>query len=518
MVLLMLGSCASLNIPRDPYKELKFDPVVVKPANIKPFPKEQVPKPILEGYEDLIELYYVAWEQAWSHIKNDSYVDEGFSDDYIWIWDTAFMLHFCKYAPDLFPGIESFDNFYKPLYDGAKPVEKIHIVDNPPLFAWTELEYYKMTGDRERIKKLLLTDEYLQKHYEWLSSLTEPVHPTEVGSVVTCAIAEENGFRWEGGRSGMDNTPRGRIGKYTTKERVNHPELLWVDLIAQQTLSARAISALASEIGENELASKWESEAARLANIIQTHYWSESDGIYYDILNGSNAHVPVLTPASFWPMLAGIPTADQASQMISLLRDPNKLGGRVPWPSLSRDDANFNPITGDYWKGSLWLPLAYMGTKAIKEYGYHDLAREQSLAIVNHMRETYDNVLPQTIWECYHPDIPVPAYHGKSIVRADFCGWSALGPISMLIENIIGLHSVSEENDLPLVLWQYDATTSKVQGVKNFKFRGATANLLATAENGITMLKIVSDSEFILDFNGKRHEIKPGVNEEQVSQ
>ena len=53
-------------------------------------------------------------------------MDEGFDPDTIWIWDTCFMAHFSKYAPDLFPGVESFDNFYRPMYDAEPTSLKIH--------------------------------------------------------------------------------------------------------------------------------------------------------------------------------------------------------------------------------------------------------------------------------------------------------------------------------------------------------------------------------------------------------
>ena len=125
--------------------------------------KNYIPIPVDEKHAEYIDLYYKAWELAYEHIKyipdmpQNPYMDEAFCETQIWIWDTCFMSLFCKYAKEAFPGVESLKNFYDVLYENkslptvippknepdwteAKPGEpyeiKIHIADNPPLFAW----------------------------------------------------------------------------------------------------------------------------------------------------------------------------------------------------------------------------------------------------------------------------------------------------------------------------------------------------------------------------------------------
>ena len=79
----------------------------------KTFDKKQIPQPVFGQNPELVDLYWKAWEMAYDHIKvqkgipQSSYMDEALWDDTIWIWDTEFMVLFCKYAPKLFPGIES---------------------------------------------------------------------------------------------------------------------------------------------------------------------------------------------------------------------------------------------------------------------------------------------------------------------------------------------------------------------------------------------------------------------------
>lgn len=80
--------------------------------------KDRLPKPIYDADPRLVDFYYKAWEIAHTRIDEvpgipaPRYMDEAHRSDRIWIWDTCFMVHFCKYCPEEFPGIESLENFY----------------------------------------------------------------------------------------------------------------------------------------------------------------------------------------------------------------------------------------------------------------------------------------------------------------------------------------------------------------------------------------------------------------------
>ena len=127
--------------------------------------RRTLPEPVCERFPELIELYWKAWQLAWEHVRElpgmprTPYMDEGFSDVDIWIWDSCFMSLFCKYSPSgLFPGLNTLQNFYSILHDGGvlpeikmqnvspfspyKPGDivplQIQIAHNPPLFGWAE--------------------------------------------------------------------------------------------------------------------------------------------------------------------------------------------------------------------------------------------------------------------------------------------------------------------------------------------------------------------------------------------
>ncbi len=516
----------------------------MKPKNFdiaNPDWKQEIPVPVFEEKPEYLDLYWKAWDLARAHVKDipgmpqNPYMDEAFIETDIWIWDTCFMMFFCKYAANVFPGIETLNNFYQPLYEGRELPELvvpanfpewtglkegdrtrivIHIPDNPPLFAWAEYNYALLTGDLEHIRTLLMEKQYLQKHFAWLESLTAPILLQGSCRNVTCLIKREDGYFWEGGRSGMDNTPRGRSGeKAGAVHRPNHPKMLWVDAISQQALSALFISKCAKLIGEDALADTWMRKYEEFKAKINRLYWDSKDSMYYDIHEDTHEFMKCLTPASYWPLLACIPDADQVNGMLRYLRDPAKLGGKVPWTTVSRDDPDFNPENGQYWRGSLWLPTAYMGIKGLENYGHYDLANSCARRIIDHMSRTYRDFSPHTIWECYSPNKAEPACppEGKGLVRPDFCGWSALGPISLFLENVIGVSGVNAFTGT--VEWHLPPEIRGKIGIRNLSFGDTVTDLLY--ENGRCSIR--SNRPYTLKINGNAHSIPAGDSVLEIS-
>ena len=469
----------------------------------EPFNRDWVPQPIFEKEPGYVDLYWTAWEQAWDHVATQEdlpqspYMDEAFATSHVWIWDTAFMVLFCKYSPEKFPGVETLNNFYEAFHseqyaDGSFPLGIQH-PDNPPLFAWAEYGNYLFTGDDAHARTLLTDTQYLQRHFDWFNQLQPGWRfETQQGQSAEVTLApKELGYAWSGCSSGMDNTPRERYS-------------LWVDAIAQQGLSALAISRMAERIGEPAIAAEWQTKYEAIKNTVNTYYWDDEDGFYYDIAEDGSKHFKVKTPASYWPLLAEMASPEQAARMVEHLRDPETFGGIRPWVTVARNDRHYYGGDGDYWRGGIWLPTAYMGTKALEKYGYQAEADEAAENLLAHMYRTYHAVEPNTIWECYSPsrDYPVVRRNGH-IVRPDFCGWSALGPISMFIENVLGFHTVDAKHKR--IEWRLHQQNR--HGVNNFKFGDTVANILY---DGVGTVTVSSNAPFELVINGTAHAIPAG--------
>ncbi len=493
----------------------------------------QIPHPVCDDYPEFNELYDKAWELAHAHIRHidgmpqTPYMDEAFCDTQIWIWDTCFMSQFCKYAQGLFPGVESLKNFYEVLYDGKSlpriiPSERepdwtgavpgvesdiyIHIADNPPLFAWSEYENILFSANREHIRELLYEKQYLQKHYAWIEGLRATETPHGVFSE-TCLIREELGYRWEGGRSGMDNTPRGRKGLSTQNERPNNPNMLWLDAICQQALAAKNIAELFELLGDTASSADWRKHFEEKKKTVNSYYWDGKDKFYYDIDVNTHEFYKVQTAASFWPLLAGIAKDEQAEALVNTVLSPKRFGGDVPLLSLAKNDKDYHD-DGRYWRGGLWLPTAYMALKGISSYGYADVAREAAIKIISHMLKTYREFEPHTIWECYAPEYPAPATvaDNSEYARRDFCGWSALGPISMYIEFVLGFYKI--DGFSRRVEWRKPENCCGNIGIRNLSFGDVITDIVASGGE----CEVTSNKEYTLVINGSDYKIHAGFN------
>lgn len=496
--------------------------------------KASIPVPVYEEHGEYTELYNKAWELAFEHIKTidgmpqSPYMDEAFCETQIWIWDSCFMSLFCKYARDVFPGVETFNNFYDVLYGGKSlptvippenepdwtravpgaPYEiKIHIADNPPLFAWAEYENAMFKGDKEYIKELLYDRKVLQKHYEWIEGLKERTRVPGV-LIQTYLTAEPCGYKWEGGSSGMDNTPRGRKGDNALKARPNNPDMLWIDAICQQALSAKMIAKLFLLVGDTENAEIWNEKYQAKSKTVNELYWDNEDRFYYDIDCNTHNFYKVKSIASYWTLISEIATEERAKAMCEYAADPKTFGGAVPLVSLSRSDNDYLP-DGRYWRGALWLPTAYAALKGIAAYGFYGEAHDAALKIVEHMYKTFKDYEPHTIWECYNPEKCEPsvdAHSSEVRVRKDFCGWSALGPISVFIEYVLGFHTVDAFSNT--VKWAKPDNVKGNIGIKNLKFGNTVTDIIANGNK----CTVISDGSYTLEINGKSYDIKSGSN------
>lgn len=477
-------------------------------AKTETFDTTKVPTPVFDENPGYVELYWKAWELAYDHVVEDPgvphspYMDEVCYDNVIWIWDSCFMTLFNRYAADdYFPGVANLNNIYMPLYDNADTTQSIWFADNPNLLAWVEWENYMMSGDVDHVKWLINEKQYLQQHYQMM----ETSKPGDTIPHSSHRIAHERtpyGYTGSNQIVGMDNSPRGRT--------FGESGILWIDTISQQALSAYYIAKLAEAAGNEQVKTTYLGYYDELKSLINQYYWDEADGIYYDI-NKTNPLLKdkVKTVASFWPMLALVPDAAQAEALLAHLNSPASFGGFVDFPSVARDDPDFDNETGAYWRGGLWLPTAYMGIKGLENYGYVARADEAAEKILEQQYQTYKNVVPHTIWETYAPSANAPSTEYGNIVRQDFCGWSALGPISLFIENVLGFHQVNAVDRV--IEWRLHQEGR--HGITNFTFGNITTDIVAN--DGIVTIR--SNGSYTLKVNGVNMPVSPGIQSYSLS-
>lgn len=219
--------------------------------------------------------------------------------------------------------------------------------------------------------------------------------------------------------------------------------------------------------------------------------------MYLDRKVDESGFCKVLTPASMWPMLAEIADSGQADALAAALCDPTKLGGERPLPSVSRDDPRFSPV-GEYWRGGIWMPKVYMTVKGLEKYGRQPLADEIARKMISLQYRTWRDFDPHTIWECYSPTEDKPSTNKVNrYSRPDFCGWSALGPISLFIENILGVREINAPERR--IAWE--PRSAKRSGIRDLKMGGRSYTLIADPER--REAEIIAAEAFTLRLDGR---------------
>ena len=458
--------------------------------------------------EALVALYEEAWREARERTLEapegapvKRYMDEHVYEDQIWVWDSCFMAQFTKYAAEDYPGIETLEALYVPVVEQRASPLRVHLFDNPPLFAWCEWLQWQFHGDRRRVEEILLERQLLQRHFAWFAAPPTgrqyAASPNPIRLQAASAGNGAKGFIWWGNGSGMDNTPRGRgAGGWGG--------ILWVDAIAQQALAAQCIAQLYDALGQTDAAAPWRATFEALAREINTYYWDEQDGFYYDIALADGTPCRVKTLASYWPLLAGVAPPERARRAFEHLRNPAEFGGERPFPSLSRDDPDFHAQTGEYWRGGIWLPTAYMTLKALERYGERALADDLARRLLRQMARTYACVSPATIWECYSPSADAPSSEYGRRVRPDFCGWSALGPINLFLEHELGLRACRA--DLGLLCWEPPAGVRYPLAIEHLAFGPYRVSLWADGAS----IRLRTNRALTLQAAGRTFSCPPG--------
>lgn len=467
--------------------------------------KKLLPVPVLEGNPELVELYWATWEIAFENMKKplpgsgfvSNYLDEGFNPD-IFQWDTIFMVMFARYGYKAFPAIQSLDNFYiRQHADGficREIIEKngkdyfnkkSSYAVNPPLFSWAEMENYRVTGDKTRFELVLPA---LENYTAWLETGRKRKNTA-------------HGLYWNSRLgSGMDNTPRKGSG--------------WVDMSSQMVIQYNDLAAMSDALHRPDKAKEYRARAEKIGALINKWMWNEEDGLYYDVDNAGK-QVKWKTAGCFWPMLAGITSPAQEQKLMANLKDPNSFWRQNVFPTLAADQKQYDP-TGKYWKGGVWAPTNYAIIRGLSLRGHDDLAAEATEKYLGQVYEVYKNT--GTVWELYAPDMAKPGTGtmGKSSphqARPDFVGWTGLGPIAMLIENIIGLRADAPHNRLT---WRLDRTDRF--GIENFSFGDVTVTLICEKRDSIKApakitVKTQKSFDLVLIKNGveKKVSITPGA-------
>ncbi|MDO9549232.1 MAG: trehalase family glycosidase [Candidatus Marinimicrobia bacterium] len=437
-------------------------------------PKNRLPEPILEENHELLDLYWEAWNlinQARmrgnrTNLFPSKYLnpeDKNVIDQ----WSTLSMSLFSMYGYREYPVMESLDLFYrKQRSDGfiarayithsGDPLHLPTLLDpmiHPPLFAWAELKYFALSADTARLQRVFPV---LEKYFRWIDQFCRGKY--EAGDLYYTTPTG----------SGMMNLPRGDIESGG-----------WTDLSAQMALFADQMKQIAVILNMPEKRQYYNRKYSEISTSIRSKLWLPDSSFFYDITREGKI-AGIRTIVGFWPLLAGIPDQTDAANLIEHLKDSSDFRLIHMFPSVSIRELEYDP-RGFYWRGGVWGITNYMIIQGLLRYGQVDFAREAARNHLNNMMSVYrefdidtdgespesNNELIGKIWELYAPEEPGPGtrWDAKNFCQPDHVSFSGHGPISMLIENILGF-SADAPNDA--LYWRI--TRSDRHGIRHFSF------------------------------------------------
>jgi hypothetical protein len=456
--------------------------VTVPEAGLHIALRRGVPSPFLDEAPELVELYEAAWGFALEHVAEgtadngfaDHYMDEAFCD-LIFQWDSCFMVLFGVNGLDAFPVMPTLDNFYgiqgddgyicrianesdgQATGDASDPSEPMI---NPPLFAWAELRYAQRSGDLSRLPRVLPV---LEAYAGWLDANVR----TGPGLYYTSMLG-----------SGMDNAPRDSA--YDG----------WVDQTAQVALARRNMGDLHTMLGQHAQAEAQYAAADAVCEDVRSLMWDDQERWFFD-LDNTGAFLGEKTLASVWPLVAECATAEQQAAVVAHLQDPSEFWRVHVFPSTAADAPSYDPF-GYYWRGGVWAPTTYASIQALELAGRRDVALAAAENHLRNLEQVYRGFEPDedelaeeargdgtnTLWELYAPDHVRPGtrWDASLLGRQDFVGWTGLGPIALLLEQLIGLEPDATQDRLTLHLNRSDR-----HGVEGYRFGDQLVDLEVAA-------------------------------------
>lgn len=263
----------------------------------------------------------------------------------------------------------------------------------PPLSAWAVWEVFRSSGDTNFVAELFAKIE--NQHRWWYQYRDHNQNGLcEYGSTDGTLIAA----KWE---SGMDNAVRfdnSKIHKNSNGGWSLNQES--VDLNAYLFAEKGYLAQLAEVLGKSKKAQNYRREAALLQEKINTTFWDETSGWYFDYNTDTQSLIKILGSEGWIPLFTKLATSQQAAAMHIHMTDTPKFATHIPFPTLAADDSKFKP-NGGYWRGPIWLDQTYFAIKGLKNYGYTSEAKLFTNQVLDRLEGLKDSDLP--IRENYHP-------------------------------------------------------------------------------------------------------------------
>ncbi len=344
------------------------------------------------AHTTLMNNIYIGENHPWKGIHGISPSRKKFAG--IWNWDSAFIgrtvsrwdTELAKEQCRIFFNAQDENGQFPDVirFNG----EVVANYSKPPVFPWAYVTIYKRDGDRDFLKTAY---EVYKKNENWWREYRR-ARGAELFHYDCNNPGHEKAEIYIGYESGWDNSVRWDI----------YPSDLWaIDLNCYMVMFYEAMEFMAKELSLSEEAKLWSERRSRLAELINEKMFDKRLGAYVDVNRFTGEYSPVLTPASFMPLYCGIAPKEYAEAMEKIAKEHFM----PAMPTVAYTDPEHNPEL--YWRGPIWLNVAYFAAKGLKNYGFDDTAdtlKENLLNICNMDDTFYENYNSKTYKGLYGPE------------------------------------------------------------------------------------------------------------------
>lgn len=211
--------------------------------------------------------------------------------------------------------------------------------------------------------------------------------------------------------SGFD--PTNRFGPFSADIVHYTPVCLNVLLYQME----RDIAEMNEILGYRAAALHWHSRAHSRHHAIDRCLWDESAGLYFDYNIHTEQRRPYEFATTFYPLWAGLASAEQAERVVQNLPKFEAPGGLL----------TSTHVTGNQWDAPFgWAPLQLIAVQGLHRYGYREegdrLARK-FVALVLQEFETKGTILEKYDVERCSGDVSDEIFFGYSSNEIGF-GWT----------------------------------------------------------------------------------------------
>ncbi len=243
--------------------------------------------------------------------------------------------------------------------------------------------------------RLLAWNRWYARHRDWDGYLCWGSNPYEarIGHILETVVLNTKFASML--ESGLDNSPMYREVAYD-KER-NLMALADVGLLSFYITDCRELAALARRIGRDDVVGELERRAERYSASLRT-LWCDQTGLFLNKRMDTGAFEHRLSPTHFYPLLAEVPTQEQAERMINEhFFNPEEFWGEWILPSIARNDPMYPEQ--DYWRGRIWAPQNFLVYLGLRKYDLPEargalVAKSEALLLAEwreqgHVHENY---------------------------------------------------------------------------------------------------------------------------------